>query len=287
MLGFAYMGKRGYDVDEFDDVFRSLNRVGERQTGALPTWLATHPAPDERVETAQARAAAAPPQSNARIGAEDYLQRIDSLVYGSNPRDGFFKDSRFYHPRLRLQLTFPQGWQVQNLTQAVVAAAPQNRAVLQLTVAGDVRPEAAMQQFFSQTGAVPGRVVRNQFNGAPAAIGEFQARTDGGVVQGLAAYVLHRGITYQLLGYAPATDYGAFASMLEQTMRSFAPADDPAIVNVQPQRIDIVTIPSAMTVSEFARRFPSVVPAETLAILNGVPGPESELGAGTLVKRVV
>ena len=52
-------------------------------------------------------------------------------------------------------------------------------------------------------------------------------------------------------------------------------------------RIDVVRVPTAMTISEFARRFDSAIPPETLAIINGLPGPESGLGAGTLAKRVV
>ena len=287
MLGFLYMGKVGYDIDEFDDVFQALERIGDREQGALPTWLSTHPAPVERVKAAQARAAAAGPQRNARIGHEDYLQRIDGLVYGKDPRQGFFKGPVFFHPRLRFQLTFPQGWQTENLTQAVVAVAPGNRAVLQLTIAGDISPEAALERFFSQRGVAAGRVARDSMRGQPAVLGEFQARTDGGIVQGLASYLRHGGLTYQLLGYSAAPQYGNYGAALEQAIRSFGPVSDPAIVNVQPQRIDVVKIEAPMTVTEFARRFSSAVPAQTLAILNGFPNAESTLPAGTLVKRVV
>jgi predicted Zn-dependent protease len=287
VLGFEYMRKLGYDVNEFDDVFEALERIGDGERGALPAWLATHPAPDERVKSAHARAAAAGSPANARIGREDYLRRIDGLVYGKDPRHGFFEGSRFYHPTLRFHLAFPKGWRTENLTQAVVGVAPGNRAVLQLTIAGDTSPEAALERFFSQSGVAAGRVARDRLNGQPAAIGEFQARTDGGIVQGLAAYVRHGGLTYQVVGYTAASQYGSYGTALEQTIRSFAPVSDSKILNVQPQRIDVVTIDAAMNVSEFAHRFSSAVPAQTLAILNGVPTAESMLPAGSLVKRVV
>jgi predicted Zn-dependent protease len=287
VLGFEYMRKGGYDVSEFDDVFAALDRIGERQQGALPAWLTTHPAPAERVKAAQAGAAALGQQPNARVGREDFLQRINQLVYGNDPRQGFFRGANYYHPKLRFQLTFPEGWQTENLTNAVVGVAPENRAALQLTMAGDIQPDAAMEQFFAQSGAVPGRVVTDRLNGDPATIAEFQAQTEGGVVQGLTAYVLHGGVTYQLIGYTAAQLYSGFGATLERTIRSFAPVTDPDVINVQPQRIDVVKVPTAMTVSEFARRFNSAVPPETLAILNGLPGPESQLSAGTLAKRVV
>jgi predicted Zn-dependent protease len=74
---------------------------------------------------------------------------------------------------------------------------------------------------------------------------------------------------------------------LEQAIRTFGPVSDPAILNVQPQRIDIVQIQNALTVGEFAQRFDSAVPAQTLAVLNQVPSAGSRLSSGMLVKRVV
>ena len=66
-------------------------------------------------------------------GATTYLARIDGLVYGDDPRQGFFRDGVFLHPELRFRIDFPQGWRTQNLPQAVNALAPQQDAVLQLT----------------------------------------------------------------------------------------------------------------------------------------------------------
>ncbi len=285
-LGFEYMRKQGYDVAEFDDVFAALERAGDEQRSALPGWLATHPAPAERVESARARAAAAGPQPNARVERDAYLRRIDNLVYGRDPRDGFFREGRFYHPRLRFQLTFPSGWQTENLTQAVIAVAPENRAVLQLTLTQGA-PDRASQQFFSQQGVARGRSVQDRVNGNPAMISEFQAQTEQGVVQGLVGFVAYGDRTYQVIGYTPASIYGEYGAGMEATIRSFAAVSDPAILNVQPLRVDVVQAPGAITVDEFARRSDSPVPAETLALINQVPGPDSRLPAGMLVKRVV
>jgi predicted Zn-dependent protease len=207
-------------------------------------------------------------------------------VYGKDPRDGFFREGRFYHPRLRFQLTFPSGWQTENLTQAVVAVAPENRAVLQLTLAQG-GPDSAYQQFFSQQGVARGRSVQDRINGNPAVMSEFQAQTEQGVVQGLVGFISHDNRTYQVIGYTPASIYGNYGAGMEATIRSFAPVSDPSILNVQPLRMDIVQTPGAITVDEFARRFDSAVPASTLALINQVPGPDSRLPAGLLVKRVV
>ena len=70
-----------------------------------------------------------------RIAQGPFLQQIDGLIFGENPRHGFFRDGVFYHPELRFQFTVPRGWQAQNLTDAVIAVSPDRDAALQLTTA--------------------------------------------------------------------------------------------------------------------------------------------------------
>ena len=118
-------------------------------------------------------------------------------------------------------------------------------------------------------------------------ISEFQAQTEQGVVPGLVGFIAYGNRTYQVIGYTPAPVYGESGAGMEATIRSFGPVSDPAILNVQPLRVDIVQAPGPITVEEFARRFESAVPPATLAVINHVPGPDSRLPAGTLVKQVV
>ena len=55
---------------------------------------------------------------------------------------------------------------------------------------------------------------------------------------------------------------------------------------MQPARLEIVNVPAGMTVAEFARRYPSTVSVQTLAIMNGVADPNQPL-RDRLAKRVV
>ena len=111
-LGFRYISAHDYDVREFGRVFESLARTSKKEGGSpVPDWLSTHPAPEERVETAATRVAQAAPQANPVVGREPYLQSLEHVVYGENPRHGFFKGDAFYHPDLRFQFRFPDGWQ--------------------------------------------------------------------------------------------------------------------------------------------------------------------------------
>jgi hypothetical protein len=58
------------------------------------------------------------------------------------------------------------------------------------------------------------------------------------------------------------------------------------VLEVEPKRVDVVRLPQAMTLEEFARRYPSTVDAQTLALINKLDG-DGRFPAGAEVKRVV
>jgi predicted Zn-dependent protease len=288
-LGFRYALNQGYDVRYMDDVFRSLQRLGEAsKESALPTWLATHPGEAERIQTIDTKLAQLQPSqlANAKVNAQPFMQRINGLVYGKNPRNGFFQGNTFYHPDLRFQISLPSGWQGQNLTQAVIAVSPQQDAVIQLTLARGSSPEAAARAFLSQEGIQAGQASQETVNGVPAVASMFQANTEQGVIQGLAAFFTYNGATYQVIGYAPAQRYAAYDPAFRQSLGSFAPVTDSRVLNVQPNKLNVVTLPQQMTLAEFAQRNPSTIPLAELAIVNQIEDPNKPLPASTQLKQV-
>jgi predicted Zn-dependent protease len=288
-LGFRYTLEQGYDASRMASVFASLGRMGEAsERSAVPSWLQTHPLPAERVAAAEQRfAALQPPPENLRVAREAYLRRLDGMVYGVNPRNGFFREGWFLHPDLRFRMAFPAGWRTQNMAQAVIAGSPRNDAVLQLTLAQDGTPDAAAQRFFAQQGLRTGSPRRQSVNGLPALVVPFQAQTQQGILQGLAAWIQHEGRVYQLVGFTPAQAYAAYDRDFSGTIASFAPVSDPAILGIQPDRLRMVPLTRAMTLAQFNASYPSAVPMAELALLNQVAGPESVLPAGWLAKQVV
>lgn len=288
-LGFRYALNNGYDVRYMDDVFRSLQRISEAsKESPLPTWLQTHPGEAERIQTIDQKLAQLQPNqlANAKVNASGYLQHVNGLVYGANPRNGYFQGNTFYHPDLRFQITLPSGWQGQNLSQAVMAVSPQQDGIIQLTLAQGSSPDAAARTFLSQQGIQAGQASQQTINGVPAVASTFQAQTDQGVIQGLAAFFTYNGATYQVLAYAPAQRYGAYDGIFRQSLSSFAPVSDPRVLNVQPNKIVVVTLPQSMTLAEFNQRNPSTISLSELAIVNQVEDPNKPLPAGTPVKQV-
>jgi predicted Zn-dependent protease len=289
-LGFKYMLQDNYDPRAMANMFTTLQRIeSASKQSPLPTFLSTHPYPEERLQATQQRLAQLSRSlDNLQVNRDPYLRQVDGLVFGENPRNGFFQNGVFYHPDLRFRLSFPQGWQTQNLSQAVVGVSPQQDAIVQLTLAESQSASTAAQQFFSQQGVQPAaQASRTSVNGVPAVASYFQAQTDQGVLQGLAGFLEYGGRTYQLLAYSPAGSFSQYQSLFSQVLSSFAPVTDQRILAVSPNRVQVVRLDQAQTLAQFNQRYPSVVDLSVLATLNGLDSPNTTIPAGTSVKRVV
>lgn len=286
-LGFRYASRENYDVRQMPNVFEALQRLEQRENvSPLPSWLETHPGTAERITHVQQLIAKAQPTAAATVGGAQYLDRIDGLVYGENPRNGLFRGGVFMHPDLRFRIDFPQGWKTQNLSQSVAAASPQQDAVIELTLAKGT-PDQAISAFASQQGVQVGNVARETVNGIPASTGVFQAQTQQGTIQGYVSYLQYNGNTFQVVAYTGANAFGSYDRVFRQSIGSFAPLTDPQALAVQPNRIDIVRLDAPTTLAAFNQRSPSAIPLDELVIINQVPSATSTLPAGTLVKRVV
>ena len=288
-LGLRYMRAAGYDPREMAGVFEMLGRVSAASGGGgTPEWLSTHPNPENRYERIAAQVAELPQTFEGTIvDREGYLQRLDGLVYGDDPRQGFFRGAEFLHPELRFRLTFPTGWQTANQRQAVLAASPQQDAMMQLTLAQAASAEAAARAFASGEGVRTGSLTRTSINGLQAVTLSFMATSQNGqTLEGGAAFIEHEGSVFQVLGYAAGGRWGTHGDDVLRAVRSFRELDDPAVLRAEPWRIELVRLDRAMTVEEFTRRYPGPVDAERVALINGVE-PGTRFEAGRLVKRVV
>ena len=288
-LGFRYALNDGYDVREMGKVFLSLERSSELE-GAhkIPDWQSTHPAEPERIANVEKRVAALGSNYKpGRVGRPEYLQKVDGLAYGENPRNGFFREGTFYHPEMKFEFTVPANWKTQNAATAVQAINPQQNGAVQLTVAGKGSPEQAARQFQQQQGVEAGEASRESFNGVPSVVAPFQAQTQQGTLIGLAAFIGYGGTTYQLVTYASSEAFEQNEPTFRKIIGSFRPLDYPKILNVRPPKVEVVKLDRPMSLTQFAQQRGGALSVERLAVLNQVEDPKATLPAGTLLKRVV
>jgi predicted Zn-dependent protease len=285
-LGLRYMTREHYDPREMIEVFGVLDRVTSAAgAGRMPEWLSTHPDPGNR-QTHIQELIRTTTAAGTLVNRDAYLRRLDGMVFGENPREGFFKGTAFYHPDLRFQLAFPRGFKTQNQRQAVAGLSEAQDAMIALTLAAGASPEDAARRFLSQEGLQLGRSGRDTIGGLPAYVAYFDAATEQGVLRGQVGFVAYDGKTYRILAYTPADRFASYQNAFDAAIRSFAPLREARYLDVQPKRIDLVKLERDMALPDFARAYPSTVEADTIGLINGVDA-NRPLPGGELAKRVV
>jgi predicted Zn-dependent protease len=287
-LGFRYALGQNYDVREMANVFVTLERESNAAGGGrMPEWLSTHPDPGNRVQEVQAKLdTLSRPLANTVVDRDQYLQHIQGLVYGEDPRQGFFEGNVFYHPNMRFQMSFPQGWQTQNTPSAVVAVSPQQDAIIQLQLAGNTPPQQAASQFLSQQGIQAGNASTQSINGNPAATSYFQAQTEQGPIAGIVSFISYGGQTFGILGYSGGQQFNAYEGAMRQTIGSFGQLRNSAALDVKPNHVELVRLPRAMSLNEFYQQYPSNIPLAEVAIINEVSHAADQIPQGRILKRV-
>jgi predicted Zn-dependent protease len=281
------MTRASYDPTEMTEMFRTLERTGGGSE-RTPEWLSTHPNPGNRVARTQERIAAwARPAGPLKVNRDPFLNRLDGLVFGDDPRQGYFQQGTFLHPTLKFRLDFPAGWRTQNTAQQVAGISAAQDALLVLSGAGIESPTQALSKFLGQQGIQAGQTSTSAINGLPAAAAQFAAQTEQSVIAGYVAFVQLDGTTYRLLSYTDQQKFTSYERTFRQAVGSFQRLTDPQALAVKPARLRLVQLRAPMTLLQFQQQYPSTITIEQLALINGLDAPTTTVPAGTWVKRVV
>jgi len=284
-LGLRYVTRTGYDPHEMPKMFATLDRISaaHAEGGRMPVWASTHPNPDRRAERTMEGIEALPPdQQTGTVDRNAYLRHIDGIVFGDDPRQGYFVGNRFYHPEMKFRLDFPDSWKTMNTRQFVAAVSPGQDAVIQLSLARGSSAAEAASSFFATQGIERGSSWRQGFSNFRTVATQEQPN----VVRGLVGFLAHGGRVYQLVGYTAEARWATHQPAMEAKLGTFRAVTDRRHLEVRPARVELVEVPERMTLATFNQRFPSTVDLTTLAIANGVQE-TATLERGTLVKRIV
>lgn len=287
-LGFRYALAGGYDTREMISVFQMLQRDAQLGgAGRLPEWQSTHPDPGSRISDVQGLVTATTQDLNSmRVGGDEYLRQIDGMVYGVDPRAGYFRGTLFIHPNLKFLFQFPDGWATQNAVDAVTGLSPAQDALVQLHGAKGTAEEAA-SAFLGQSGLQSGPRTRGTIHGNRAVSAEFTASSDQGEsVQGLAAFIEYGGATWGILAYTPAGRFSTYRAVFQRSIDSFDRLTDPVALAVQPMHLRVDPSPGTMSLREFNMQLPSSIPFAELAMINGLEE-SAQLRFGQKIKRVI
>jgi predicted Zn-dependent protease len=275
-------------------MLQTLARLDEASGSrrGVPNFLATHPAPADRVQHVMAYVQKNPTAvstSARRTDENDYQRVVDGIVFGDSPSDGIVRGNEFLHPDLRLALAFPKGWEVQNSATQVIAKAPDRENYMLLTLVPNA--SGSLQQIAQASMANAGfRQVQGErasLNGLDAYVGTYQGAMQGiGNIVTLAAHVVHNRNVYMFAGLAPPNQFQNAQQQFVASIRSFRELSQEEAARIRPNRVDIYTVRNGDTWESLASRTGDVVKPATLAIMNNYE-PNEQPRTGDRIRIVV
>ncbi len=294
-LGVQYSSQVGYQALEMGKFFLTLERNNPPSASSLPTFLSTHPDPGNRYNTVNKLAKDYQTKNNLtnlKINRNAYLQLIDNMIYGADPRQGYMDNAVFYHPALRFRFSTPVGWTYSNTPSQVTFAPKEGTAVFFLRQAPGNTPEAAAQTFVQQTQFKVSESYTVFVNGMNTyvIVGDQVAQTSQGqtspAVRAMLYFIQYNNDIYVMAGASAPENFNSYKPAFQQYMNSFNQLTDAIHLNRQPERIHIKSLNSTATLQQALSIFS--VPAgrhAEMAVLNGMQLTD-QVPAGTLLKIV-
>ncbi|GAB4171353.1 MAG: M48 family metalloprotease [Thalassobaculales bacterium] len=273
------------------------SRVDAQMAGRPPgevdrfDMMATHPRTPDRVGRAMQAAADLPRPDNASDGREEYLRRIDGMIYGDDPKEGLVRGRAFVHPALRLRFEVPPGFRLVNGSDQVAAYGP-GGAAIRFTMARSRSADPA-QHIAREWGAnLPlGGVEALSVAGLPAAAARADVRLDSGPA--VLRLVAIRGewpqggtAMYRFLFLSTPQAARELDRPFRDTVYSFRRLSAEEAAGIRPLRIRLHRVAPGDTPAALIARMPAgPFQAERFAALNGLP-PGLIPPVGDLVKLV-
>lgn len=289
-LGVEYASKAGWDPDSVPRFLETLSRLDAMSERGVPNWLSTHPDPGSRVVKAKPVAAKFAEGAGER-NRDEFLRRLDGMAYGDDPAEGVVRGHQFLHPDLRIALDFPEGWEVQNSSEQVVAQ-PDGDKVLMLMRTADTTRGASLADgaqrhmkglgFTFESGAV------QQVSGLDGFVGVYRGKAKGvGNVRIRAAHVAVGRQVFMVAGVAPDAEFARVDAEFSAALMSFRELTSGEASAIRPNRIGLYESKPGDSWQSIAQRAGrGLVPATRLALMNGFAVNEQP-PAGTRLKIVL
>ena len=293
-LGVEYSSTIGYDAKEMAGFFNTLERKNSGTEGAeLPDFLSTHPNPGSRNNTVMNLSVEWKKKlnlTNPNINRESYLRKIEGLIYGEDPKQGYLENNVFYHPELRFQFPVPQGWNYQNTPQRVQMAPKNGKALMMMTLANGNSLQSAADKVIADNNLKVLESSQVNINGLNAismvADVKPQQENQASTVRTMTYLIQYNKMIYLLLGASSVNDFNAYSSYFSQTMKNFKELKDDSKLNKQPERMRIKTVSQSGTLRQ-ALTYYKVAESrlEELSILNGMQLKDN-VQKGSLIKII-
>ncbi|MEZ5007153.1 MAG: M48 family metalloprotease [Chitinophagales bacterium] len=298
VLGVDYSSTVGYDAHQMADFFKTLDRMSGGGEGRLPEFYSTHPDPGRRYNDVNKLTEKWHEEHNAtpnNVNRDGYLDMINGIIYGEDPRQGYTEGNTFYHPELKFQFPVPTNWQLMNSPTQVQMAPEKGDALIVFTLsqkstlaeaAAEIKEMYKLQNIKEKAFKVHGLnaygIVADYPQSDPNAVSTTSEQPEPLAMQ--TVLIAYNDLIYLFHGLCEKKDYTKFEPNFDNTMVNFKQLTDLSKINVLPERIKVVSVDNSTTLQAFLTQ--KGIPTDRqkeFAILNGMELSDN-LSSGTKVK---
>lgn len=273
-LGVEYSAMKHYKAEDGAGFFVALERISEQSGQSIPSWQSSHPDPSERAKRIPELANEWREKGYEQDieNSDEYMNIIDGIIYGENPREGFTEEGMFYHPDLKFQFDYPENWEIVNQPTLVAAVNEDQDAISLMEIDGEANsPETSVMNYVNQDGFTVRAKSSTQHNGLQGYEAMATATTEDSTEYRFYVYgVSYDGNIYRFTNYSLADKFDSYRSYFEETSHSFSELADQDKLNRQPVRLQVQKVEQSQPLSSFVDNLPGDISAEDVAIINQV-----------------
>ncbi len=256
-LGVEYSRKGRYAPGAMVSFFTSIQRLSVMKgSGHLPNFLSTHPLTPRRIE--RVREMLLPADAKLTVDRNPYLRRVNGLIYGTDPRQGYVEGGHFFHPGLRFYFRIPANWQVQNTPMRVTMAPKGGQAAIIFSARGssqnlDNYSREALKEINNL------KVVSNRFTSVNAfnayetvfnVPGNSSDQADN-TIAGWLTCIRKGGTIFSFLSIASQANTSTYRNAINQTINSFRNLRSARHLKRQPTKVHLKSVQQKQTLKTF------------------------------------
>ena len=197
----------------------------------------------------------------------DYLSALEGLAYGDDPADGVVRGRRFIHSRLGVAFEAPEGFTLENTSQAVLGASADGSRRL-LFDAADTPNGQSLEEVLRSHGTTPSSPAASGRRRSMACRSQARCRLERSGRSGFrpsGSAIRHSALSWR---FAPGRQISKEYSNALWRPSGRSRAEEAR--DIKPLRIEIVTATEGDTVQSLAARMAVDRPLDRFLLINGM-----------------
>ncbi|NOX72652.1 MAG: M48 family metalloprotease [Alphaproteobacteria bacterium] len=300
-IGIQLLAKAGYSPFAQADFLKqlaaeeklALQISGRQYNPNRVDFFASHPSTAKRTKKAdKAARRTGITRAQGVLNERAYLAKIEGMIYGDTPKEGFIRGLTFSHPKLRFTFTVPEGFILQNFPNQVDAT---HKSGAKMILSGDSNWVGPMEDYIQNRwlAAIKREARLSDFhdlrrvkiNGLDAAIAFATIQTPDGPRLIQLTAIRFDGTTIRIAALGKKLD-GKIRNQMNTASQSFRRLSEAEVGALKPFRLTVIKVQPGDTVRDFSASMPLTGLQEAqFRAMNGY-GDGQALRPGDLVKVV-